>query len=220
MPFPTTWSLKKTRAQPDAAGFRSAAEPDIVSELASYEDTGGKAKASSQNLSYWVSYASGFLIYLLTFIYGAAVMRGVMEEKTNRIAEMMVSSVRPFELMMGKITGIGAVGLTQFLLWIVLLTGLAIAAQGLIPQDTLKEVQNIQHANAMGGGGGVAKAGQAAWEIYKLDKALDLSTNWAADPFSSSAFLFLFHRRAISSIRPCSRPWAVLSMRIRRKRNR
>ena len=45
-------------------------------------------------------------------------MRGVMEEKTNRIAEVMVSSVRPFELMWGKITGIGAVGLTQFLLWV------------------------------------------------------------------------------------------------------
>jgi ABC-2 type transport system permease protein len=159
-----------------------------IAELTSYEDTGGKAKASSQNLSYWVSYASGFLIYLLTFIYGAAVMRGVMEEKTSRIAEVMVSSVRPFELMMGKITGIGAVGLTQFLLWIVLLAGLAVAAQGLIPQDTLKDVQNIQQANTMGSGAGVAKAGQAAWEIYKLDNALE-TTNWALIIF---CFLFYF----------------------------
>ena len=159
-----------------------------IAELTSYEDTGGKAKASSQNLSYVVSYASGFLIYLLTFIYGAAVMRGVMEEKTNRIAEVMVSSVRPFELMMGKITGIGAVGLTQFLLWIVLLVGLAVVAQGLIPQDTLKDVQTIQQANTMGSGAGAAKAGQAAWEIYKLNNAL-ATTNWVLIIF---CFLFYF----------------------------
>jgi len=159
-----------------------------IAELSSYEDTGGKAKASNQGLASGISYASGFLIYLLTFIYGAAVMRGVMEEKTNRIAEVMVSSVRPFELMMGKIIGIGAVGLTQFLLWIVLLIGLAAAAQGLIPQDTMRDVQSIQQSNAMGGGGGVAKAGEAAWEIYKLNKALD-STNWALIIF---CFLFYF----------------------------
>ncbi len=98
-------------------------ESDIA-ELRTFEDQGGKAKASSQGISYAIGYASGFLIYLLTFLYGAAVMRGVMEEKTNRIAEVIVSSVRPFELMMGKITGIGAVGLTQFMLWIILLAGL------------------------------------------------------------------------------------------------
>jgi ABC-2 type transport system permease protein len=92
--------------------------------------------------------------------------------------------------MMGKITGIGAVGLTQFLLWIVLLTGLAVVAQGLIPQDTLKDVQTIQQANTMGTGtgAGAAKAGQAAWEIYKLDNALE-TTNWALIIF---CFLFYF----------------------------
>lgn len=172
-----------SRTQLDS--LRSLAD---IAELASYEDSGGQAKASSQSLSYWVSYASGFLIYLLTFIYGAAVMRGVMEEKTNRIAEVIVSSVRPFELMMGKITGIGAVGLTQFLLWIILLVGLAMVAQGLIPQDTLKDVQHIQQANTMGGGAGATKAGEAAWEIYKLNKAVE-STNWALIIFS---FLFYF----------------------------
>lgn len=55
------------------------------------------------------------------FIYGAMVMRGVMEEKINRIAEVMVSSVKPIQLMMGKILGIGAVGLTQFLIWVILM---------------------------------------------------------------------------------------------------
>ena len=60
----------------------------------------------------------GILIYLVIFIFGSQVMRGVVEEKTNRIVEVIVSSVKPFQLMMGKIIGIAMVGLTQFLLWI------------------------------------------------------------------------------------------------------
>jgi ABC-2 type transport system permease protein len=60
----------------------------------------------------------GFLIYLIILIYGSQVMMGVMEEKTNRIAEIIVSSVKPFQMMLGKIIGIGMVALTQFLLWI------------------------------------------------------------------------------------------------------
>lgn len=61
---------------------------------------------------------SGFLIYFILLIYGSQVMMGVMEEKTNRIAEVVISSVKPFQLMMGKIIGIGMVAITQFLLWI------------------------------------------------------------------------------------------------------
>lgn len=62
----------------------------------------------------------GILIYLFIFMYSIQVMRGVIEEKTNRIIEVMISSVKPFQLMMGKILGVGAVGLTQFLIWVVL----------------------------------------------------------------------------------------------------
>ncbi len=114
-----------------------------VANIVSYEDRGKEARASSSGLSYGIGYASGLLIYILTFIYGAAVMRGVMEEKTNRIAEVIVSSVRPFELMMGKITGIGAVGVTQLLLWVLLIGGLVTAAQDLIPQDTRQALQSL-----------------------------------------------------------------------------
>ncbi|HEV7332952.1 MAG TPA: ABC transporter permease [Flavisolibacter sp.] len=66
-----------------------------------------------------VGYITAFLIYFILLIYGSQVMMGVLEEKTNRIAEVMVSSVRPFQLMLGKIIGISLVALTQFLLWIV-----------------------------------------------------------------------------------------------------
>ncbi len=65
-----------------------------------------------------IGYACGFLIYFILLIYGSQVMMGVMEEKTNRIAEIIVSSVKPFQMMLGKILGIGLVALTQFLLWV------------------------------------------------------------------------------------------------------
>lgn len=66
-----------------------------------------------------IGYIAGFLVYFILIIYGSQVMMGVMEEKTNRIAEVIVSSVRPFQMMLGKIVGIGAVALTQFLIWII-----------------------------------------------------------------------------------------------------
>ncbi len=65
-----------------------------------------------------IGYVCGFLMYIILLLYGSQVMMGVMEEKTNRIAEVMISSVKSFQLMMGKIIGIGAVALTQFLIWI------------------------------------------------------------------------------------------------------
>lgn len=71
----------------------------------------------------------GILIYFFIFLFGAQVMRGVIEEKTSRIVEVIVSSVRPFQLMMGKIIGIALVGLTQFLLWIVLTLGIVTVFQ-------------------------------------------------------------------------------------------
>lgn len=86
-------------------------------------------KETNSEIASSIGYAMGFLIYLVIFIYGAGVMRGVMEEKTNRIAEVIISSVRPFQLMMGKIIGIALVGLTQFLMWI----GLMLILQLLLP---------------------------------------------------------------------------------------
>ncbi|WP_291724021.1 ABC transporter permease [Bernardetia sp.] len=67
-----------------------------------------------------VAYLSAVMIYFFIFLYGAQVMRGVMEEKTNRIVEVIISSVKPFQLMLGKIIGVACVAFTQFLIWIVL----------------------------------------------------------------------------------------------------
>lgn len=67
-----------------------------------------------------VGFGAGFLIYMFIFLYGTQVMGGVMEEKTNRVVEVIISSVKPFQLMMGKIVGVALVGLTQFVLWVAL----------------------------------------------------------------------------------------------------
>ncbi|MCB2222244.1 MAG: ABC transporter permease [Bacteroidetes bacterium] len=81
---------------------------------------GGKEENSSTELAMAVGYIGGILIYIFIFMYGAQVMRGVIEEKTSRIIEVIVSSVKPFQLMMGKIIGVALVGLTQFVLWVIL----------------------------------------------------------------------------------------------------
>lgn len=75
-------------------------------------------KSASIGATYALSFAGAILIYMSLFIYGAQVMRGVIEEKTSRIIEVIVSSVKPYQLMAGKIIGVGLVGLTQFVLWI------------------------------------------------------------------------------------------------------
>lgn len=85
---------------------------------------GNEEKNNMAGFSYGVGFVSGFLIYFVLFIYGTMVMRGVMEEKTSRIAEVIVSSVKPFQLMMGKIFGIGSVGLFQFIIWGILIFSL------------------------------------------------------------------------------------------------
>ena len=83
---------------------------------------------TSAGLATAIGMISTFLIYIFLFAYGGMVMNSVMQEKTNRIVEVMVSSVKPFELMMGKIISVGLVGLTQIGIWILLIVGLGIGA--------------------------------------------------------------------------------------------
>lgn len=98
-------------------------------------------KDSSSGAAMAVGFAAAILVYMSLFIYGIQVMRGIIEEKTSRIVEVIISSVKPFQLMMGKIIGIGLVGLTQFLLWIVLSIGLISIAGTLFFKDQLEQVK-------------------------------------------------------------------------------
>jgi ABC-2 type transport system permease protein len=114
----------------------------------------GNIKAQSNSgLAYGIGFGCGILIYLTLFIYGAAVMRGVMEEKMNRIAEVIISSVKPFQLMIGKIIGIAAVGLTQLLIWVGLIILLSSIASLIAGHDIMNNAQAVhnqlnQNANA------------------------------------------------------------------------
>ncbi len=156
-------------------------------ELKAYEDKGSSSKESNAGLAMGIGYASGFLIYITLFIYGSMVMRGVMEEKTNRIAEVIISSVKPFELMMGKIIGIGAVGLTQFIMWIVLIITLSSVAMGFLPADVQHQVAGLQQSNGQMGAG-MMQASDAAKNIYTFQHTIQ-TANW---PLILSCFAFYF----------------------------
>lgn len=113
-------------------------------------------------------YACGLLIYIFLIVYGAMVMRSITEEKTNRIVEILVTTVKPFELMIGKIIGIGAVGLTQFILWGVL-TFTVQSGIGLFMGDKLLAVQAMQANQA-----GVSESTQILMNISLAFNDLDL----------------------------------------------
>jgi ABC-2 type transport system permease protein len=125
---------------------------------------------------------------MLTFIYGAAVMRGVMEEKTSRVAEVIVSSVKPFPLMLGKIIGIGAVGITQFLLWIILIFALSTVAQSFMSHETAEQLRMLQQNGGVMPGGGAMQASDAAQKMYTVQHTLS-TANW---PLIIGCFIFYF----------------------------
>ena len=148
------------------------------------KDELGSDKKASFNVASVIGYITAFLIYITLFVYGVMVMRGVMEEKTNRIAEVMVSSVKPYQLMMGKIIGIGAVGLTQFLLWIVLLFGISTIMMAFIPAEVMQQVQQQ--------GGDIPGASAQTSDAMRTmaSAGFNLSTvNW---PVVIGSFIFYF----------------------------
>ena len=92
-----------------------------------YKESGEEEEVNKEKG--FVGFAFGLMIFMFIFLYGVQVMRGVIEEKTSRIIEVIISSVKPFQLMMGKIIGIALVGLTQFAIWIVLTISIVLAVQ-------------------------------------------------------------------------------------------
>jgi ABC-2 type transport system permease protein len=142
----------------------------------------GKSQEVNAQLNYGIGFGSGILIYITMFIFGAMVMRGVMEEKTNRIAEVIVSSVKPFQLMMGKILGIAAVGLTQFFLWIVLIMVLSTAIGAFMPHELVQQAGEMNKNMPMGGNSA------AAMKFMDVKQTLG-NVNWS---MIISCFIFYF----------------------------
>jgi len=112
----------------------------------------GKVKQTSTDVSMILAYLSGFLMYMLVFMFGSQVMRGVIEEKTSRVVEVIVSSVKPVQLMFGKIIGIALVGLTQFAVWILLTVAIvAVVKSSVLPKEAIEQVQQLPQSFAQAG---------------------------------------------------------------------
>lgn len=108
------------------------------------EDTSGKLSIIIGTV---LGGVMGFIMYMVIFIYGGMVMRSVMEEKINRIVELMISSVKPMQLMLGKVLGVGAVGLTQLGIWLILIPVVMIGVQMLMGGGS-QDVQQLQEIAA------------------------------------------------------------------------
>lgn len=144
-------------------------------------DEHGNEQTISSEVNMFIGFGSAILIYIFIFLYGVQVMRGVIEEKSNRIVEVIVSSVKPFQLMLGKIIGVSLVGLTQLLLWVVLTGVLVTALQGQLmknPDLVLKQVQPGENIVKMG-------ANVNALDLTKEDR--NDAKNAMANIFSSLA---------------------------------
>jgi len=145
-------SLKKKIE--DQRLYESGIDPQLISDIRTKVDIKsitvneqGEEKVSNATVNYAIGFVAGILIYMFIFIYGNQIMQGVIEEKSSRIVEILVSSLKPFQLMMGKIVGIAGVGLTQLLIWIVLVGGLTTLVTGYLgmqmPQQQAMEMAQV-----------------------------------------------------------------------------
>ena len=147
----------------------------------------GEASATgSSTIAMAIGTISGLLIYMFIMIYGSQVMRAVMQEKTSKIVEILVSSVKPYQLMMGKILGVALVGLTQFSLWMILT--FAILSIGPMVLDVDPQVAaDAANGMSMTGGGNSGNA-QALEAMGKLNDVLGEINI----PLILGAFLYFF----------------------------
>lgn len=161
-------------------------------------DEAGGTTETSTGISMVLAYIGGFLMYMLVFMFGAQVMRGVIEEKTSRVVEVIVSSVKPAQLMMGKIIGIALVGLTQFMIWIILTIGtVAILKTTVLKTTDMTEVTQTMTKSVMEGSQVQTQvpAGKSSTEmspeLAELSKFFDnaMNQNWLLIIFS---FIFYF----------------------------
>ena len=145
------------------AGIDEQKYKDASTDMVTFDNIVGKEqKKGNTNLASIVGMASGFLLYLFMLLYGASVMTSVMEEKTNRIAEIIVSSVKPFQLMMGKIVGVAMVGLTQVAIWVAFIAILAMVAMPLLGNMQMDPEQAKALSEQAMAGGDAGLAGKIA----------------------------------------------------------
>jgi ABC-2 type transport system permease protein len=143
-------------------------------------DSTGTEKKTSTGISMVLTYGLGLVMYMLIFIFGAQVMRGVIEEKTNRVVEVIVSSVKPVQLMMGKIIGIALVGLTQFLIWVILTASIATFVKStFLPKANITEISQTIPQNMMADNNMTPATPKANVDpnLVKMSQAFDTAAN-------------------------------------------
>ncbi len=145
-------------------------------------DETGAIKETSTGIAMGLAYISGFLMYMLVFMFGAQVMRGVIEEKTSRIVEVIISSVKPIQLMLGKIIGIALVGLTQFTVWILLTVAIVtVVKSSVISKDSMEQVQQMPQSLSQGDqafSGGAAGISTAQVSEFEALFASAMNQRW------------------------------------------
>jgi ABC-2 type transport system permease protein len=158
-------------------------------------DQSGAVKGTSTGIAMALAYLFGIMMYMLVFIFGAQVMRGVIEEKTSRVVEVIISSVKPVQLMMGKIIGIALVGLTQFFIWILLTAGIGtVIKTTVLPKHNVTEISQAGPQNLMSMDKQTAAALQnsnTSPQLAELSKMFDnaLNQRWGLIIF---CFVFYF----------------------------
>ena len=156
-------------------------------------DEKGDTKETSTGVSMALAYIGGFLMYMLVFMFGAMVMRGVIEEKTNRVVEVIVSSVKPVQLMLGKIIGIALVGLTQFALWVFLTMAIVMVVKSnILPKDTMEQIQHLPQTFAEADQA-TAAAGTAAVSEVQFTEFQQILANAMNQPWGLIIFSFIFY---------------------------
>jgi ABC-2 type transport system permease protein len=157
-------------------------------------DETGAITGTSTGIAMALAYILGFLMYMLVFIFGSQVMRGVIEEKTSRVVEVIISSVKPVQLMMGKIVGIALVGLTQFLIWIVLTMGtVTILKTTILKKTDTTEISQNMPQNLMSDSQPGETASQAAASSPQLAEFTKLFDNAMNQPWGLIIFCFIFY---------------------------
>jgi ABC-2 type transport system permease protein len=152
----------------------------------------GEEKSGSAEIVLFIGYISGFLMYMFIFLFGTQVMRGVMEEKSNRIVEVIISSIKPFQLMMGKVVGIALVGLTQFVIWIALTFGIFYGAKYVLLEKANNSAATSIGTNIMEKG--ISEMAQTASSSKYEQMFKEISGNFSAVnfPLILGCFLFFF----------------------------
>lgn len=174
---------------PNLEAQLEATHTPVIVRTLKITDT-GEAKESSAEIASVIGLVAGMIIYFFIFMYASQVMKGVIEEKTNRIIEVLVSSVKPFQFLLGKIIGVAAVGLVQFMIWLVLGFVLIIIMQAFFLPGL--DLEALRNAGDMTGGLATVQTTQLSAAQMEIIRKVAMTIDPVFIAKFLGAFLFYF----------------------------